>query len=227
MLEASGRPMSEYNGRLMASKNMLVWFAFGTAALFAVGEGFARCLDSPTYYCASAVFEKEIQGLRLPGASKDCAGLIAVSGKSVTAVLFGEVSCPAPGTRLAGHLMKLCQERRQWTKAEYGFSREQAFCSKTHEEALREAQALATKIRPGMTRKQVRDALLDYPCFEHEQYFIYPDVGLTVPYDLTGGSDGFANKVDGPVKITTMAILHPWQPLSDAPWFSLPDPPSL
>jgi hypothetical protein len=211
----------------MARSGSLALFMFGAAALLALREIHARCMDSPFYYCASAVFEREVPELNPPGGSKECAGLITVSGRSVTALLFGEKSCPPAGTRLVGHLAQLCQEHPPpgtRTNAQYGFSKEQAFCGKSHDEALREAGALAAKIHLGMTRGQVRDAvhLEDYPRFGDGLYFVYPDVGLKVSFDISGGIFSWENKVDGPSQITKLEILRPWQ----NPWLKVPDLPA-
>ncbi len=105
----------------MARTSSLALFVSGAAVLFAVREIRARCMDSPVYYCAAAVFEREMPELRLPAGTRDCAGLVTVSGESVTVLLPGEKSCPPPGTRLVGHLVRLCQEhepRRTWPLAE-------------------------------------------------------------------------------------------------------------
>jgi hypothetical protein len=173
-----------------------------------------------TYYCVSAVFEKEMPELTLggPGAygSRFCQGSLKVAGKSITAVFWDEAPCPAPGEHMAGHLGRLCQDTGEWTKAVYSFSREPALCGRSHDDALRLADDLAAKIQPGMTRAQVRDALQGYPYIAGEQYFIYPDVGLKIPFDWSnGGYD--ENKVNGSVKITKVEIARPWLPRPNLP----------
>ena len=172
----------------------------------------AKCAEMKFYYCANAVFEKEMPELSITGFGKQyCMGSIRLGRQSVTAVFMDKQPCPEVGANLVGHLASLCQNTGLWTLARYTYTREPDFCTKKYEESIKRAQAKAATIQPGMTRSQVREAMKDFvPAAEGslkmhpynlDEYYLHPDIVLLIPFDEPNGAYSQENKVNGPVII--------------------------
>src|SRR5207302_8490261 len=103
------------------------------------------------------------------------------------------------GALLVGHLGTLCQDTGRWTNAVYWYSRKPDVCTKGYDASLRQAQATAAKVRPDMTRAQVRELMKDYvfigDTVPTERYYLHPDIVLEVTFDEPSGAYGQDNKV--------------------------------
>ena len=78
----------------------------------------AKCAEMKFYYCASAIFEKEMPELSIKDFGKQyCMGSIRLGHQSVTAVFMDKQPCPAAGANLVGQLDSLCQDTGLWTHA--------------------------------------------------------------------------------------------------------------
>ena len=197
----------------MTGRNGFFWFVFGTVILLTSQKGFAKCANMKAYYCASAVFEKEMPDLNITNYGKQyCSGSIALAHGSVTAVFLDKEPCPAPGTHLLGDLGTLCQDTGPWTNAVYWYSRKPDFCTRSYDDSFRQAQATAANVRPGMTRTQARELLKDYVFLGGsftEQYYLHPDIVLEVTFDEPGGAYSQDNKVKGPVVMKKTVMPQP------------------
>ena len=191
----------------------LFWLVLGAGALLRSQNSFAKCANMEAYYCASVVFEKEMPDLNTGDYGKQyCSGSLKLSQASVTAVLLDQEPCPAPGTRLLGHLGTLCQDTGRWTNAVYWYSRKPDFCTRSYDDTLREAQATAANIQPGATRTHVRELLKEYVLLGGsftEQYYLHPDIVLEVTFDEPNGAYSFDNQVKGPVVVKKMVLPQP------------------
>jgi len=170
----------------------------------------AKCAEYKAYYCANAIFEREMPDLSIENFGKQyCMGSIRFGHRSVTAVFMDKQPCPAPGASVVGHLYSLCQDHGKWTHAGYTYTREPDFCTMSYEEGLKDAQETAASIHLGATRPQVHDIMKHYvrmlvptrPHFDGEEYYVHPDIVLLIPFNEPNGAHSQENEVNGPVSI--------------------------
>ncbi len=185
--------------------------AFGTLILFRSQDALAKCAEYKAYYCANAVFEKEMPDLIIKDLGKQyCVGSIRLGDRSVTAVFMDKQACPAAGASLVGHLYSNCQDTGRWTDAEYTYSREPEFCARSYAEGSKQAREIAAQIRPGMTRAQVNEVMKGYVQmfvetrirrFSSQEYYIHPNIVLVIPFNEPNGAYSQENTVSGQVLI--------------------------